>query len=254
MTIERPIRVLIVDDEPLARNKLQLLLGRDPEIEIAGEAENAQRAIELIAMLRPDVLFLDVQMPDRDGFEVLNQIPPEMMPAVIFTTAFDMYAIRSFEAQALDYLLKPFDEERFAKVLMRAKSHRARTIAARTESGTEAPSAAATAERFVIKTGGRIIFLNSTDIDWFQAEANYVRLHAGGASYSIRGTIGATESKLDRQSFVRIHRSVIVNVERIREIRPCNSGEFIVTLTNGKEVPASRNYRHNLIPLLTRTL
>jgi len=254
MTIERPIRVLIVDDEPLARNKLQLLLGRDPEIEIAGEAENAQRAVELIAMLRPDVLFLDVQMPDGDGFEVLSQIPPEMMPAVIFTTAFDMYAIRAFEAQALDYLLKPFDEERFAKVLMRAKSHLARTIAARTESGTETPSAAATAERFVIKTGGRIIFLNSTDIDWFQAEANYVRLHTGAASYSIRGTIGATESKLDRQSFVRIHRSVIVNVERIREIRPCNSGEFIVTLTNGKEVPASRNYRDNLIPLLTRTL
>lgn len=172
MTIEGPIRVLIVDDEPLARNKLQLLLGRDPEIEIAGAAENAQRAIELIAMLRPDVLFLDVQMPDGDGFEVLNQIPPEMMPAVIFTTAFDMYAIRAFEAQAVDYLLKPFDEERFAKVLMRAKSHLARTIAARTESGTEAPSAAATAERFVIKTGGRIIFLNSTDIDWFQAEAD----------------------------------------------------------------------------------
>lgn len=255
----KPITVVIADDEPLARKKIRMLLAKEAEMRILGEAVNAKYAVEMVNALRPDLLFLDVQMPDTDGFDVLEQIVPEEMPSVIFTTAHDRYAVRAFESQAFDYLLKPFDETRFTKALHRVKSHltaagKAQAASKWIESLGSWKNPNGQMERFVIKSAGRIIFVNSSEIDWFEAEANYVRLHVGCSSYSIRGTIGETETKLDRERFVRIHRSIIVNVSRITEVRPCNSGEFIVKMAQGKELPASRSYRDNLEPLLARTL
>jgi two-component system LytT family response regulator len=253
------IRTVIADDEPLARQKLALLLSADPGVQVVAECANARQTVEAIRKHKPAVLFLDVQMPDGDGFLVLERISPELAPVVIFTTAYDEYAIRAFEANALDYLLKPFDEPRLMKSLLRAKSHlitasRADTARQLLDSTSLGAEKTPEPERIVIKADGRIVFLNLSEIDWVEAASNYVRLHVGGASYLIRNTISETETKLDKHKFVRIHRSVIVNVDRIKELSPCNSGEFIVTLTNGKELSASRNYRENLEPLLIRTL
>ena len=255
----KKISVLIADDEPLAREKLRMLLAGDAEIGLVQEAGTVRKTLQAVNTMRPAVLFLDIQMPDGEGFEVLQEIGISEMPLVIFTTAYDRYAIRAFEAHAVDYLLKPFDEERFRKSLERVKANlKAADRAASGERVLELLGSMSAApiqgQKFAVKSQGRIVFVNPGEIDWLEAASNYVRLHTGSSSYLIRSTIGETESKLDRQCFLRIHRSVIVNADRIKEIRPCNSGEFIVTLRSGKELPASRTYRQNLGPLFTRTL
>ena len=255
----KKIGAILADDEPLARKKLSLLLENDREVEILQQCANVRQTVEAVNTVRPALLFLDVQMPDGDGFEALSQFKPEAMPYVIFTTAYDQYALRAFEANALDYLLKPFDEARFAKALQRAKTQIALAAEASTAS-TLVNSLKTLAQerggrdRFVIKTEGRLLFLKLAEIDWLEAASNYVRLHVGPASYLTRSTMGEVEQKLAGSRFIRIHRSIIVNSDRIKEVRPCNSGEFIVTLSDKKDLPASRGYRENLEPLLTRTV
>jgi two-component system LytT family response regulator len=248
------IDTLIVDDEVLARKKLSVLLERDPDFHIVGECATAGDAIRALRELQPDLMFLDIQMPDDDGFSVINSIGPDVRPRIIFTTAYDNYAIQAFDAEALDYLLKPFDEERFARAVKRAKTE----ILAETSKGTadselhsNAPSAL---ERFVVKSEGRILFFTTDEIDWIEAASNYVKLYSSGKGHLVRHTMNEMEKKLDPRQFLRIHRSIIVNVKKIRGVQPCNSGEFIVTLVSGKELPSSRGYRQNLGLLLKSAL
>lgn len=248
------IRAVIADDEVLARKKLRLLLQRIERFEIVAECKDGRETIAAVRGFKPDLLLLDVQMPDLDGFEVVNAINAVFPPVVVFTTAYDQYAIRAFEANALDYLLKPFDEERLRRTLARVhneleKDH-ARFLAkhmvnlfAETRNAIESPRKD---NRLVIKSGGRIIFMDLDDVDWVEAAANYVRFNGGKESYILRGSIGLTAARLNPKQFVRIHRSVIVNIDKIKELQPCNAGEYIVVLKSGKGLPCSRRYRENL--------
>jgi two-component system LytT family response regulator len=247
------IDTLIVDDEVLARKKLCVLLERDPDFRIVGECATAADAIRALQQLRPALMFLDIQMPDEDGFSVINSIGPELPTKVIFTTAYDNYAIQAFDAEAVDYLLKPFDEERFARAVKRAKGE---IFADRTAGANEGEPARTnhTPERFVVKSEGRILFFTTDEIDWIEAASNYVKLYSCGKGHLVRHTMNEMERKLDARQFLRIHRSIIVNVKKIRGVQPCNSGEFIVTLVSGKELPSSRGYRGNLGLLLKSAL
>ena len=250
------IDTLIVDDEVLARKKLCVLLDRDPDFRVVGECATAGDAIRLLRQLHPALMFLDIQMPDEDGFSVLNAIGVESRPKVIFTTAYDSYAIQAFDAEAVDYLLKPFDEERFARAVKRAKSEIVAEAAQRQErdSSDAQPGSNHVFERFVVKSEGRILFFTTDEIDWIEAASNYVKLYSNGKGHLVRHTMHEIERKLDPRQFLRIHRSIIVNVKKIRGVQPCNSGEFIVTLVNGKELPSSRGYRENLGTLLKSAL
>lgn len=248
------IDTLIVDDEVLARKKLCVLLERDQDFRIVGECSTAADAIRALQQLRPALMFLDIQMPDDDGFSVINAIASESRPKIIFTTAYDSYAIQAFDAEAVDYLLKPFDAERFSRAVKRAKSE---ILAARSRrSGDSAIPASANhaLERFVVKSEGRILFFTTEEIDWIEAASNYVKLYSNGKGHLVRHTMNEMERKLDPRQFLRIHRSIIVNVKKIRGVQPCNSGEFIVMLMNGKELPSSRGYRTNLGALLKSAL
>jgi two-component system LytT family response regulator len=249
------IDTLIVDDEVLARKKLSVLLQRDPDFRIIGECSSAVDAIRALREFRPALMFLDIQMPDDDGFSVINAIEPESRPKIIFTTAYDNYAIQAFDAEAVDYLLKPFDEERFARAVKRAKSE---ILAELTQhSGPEGAGTQTrphALERFVVKSEGRILFFTTDEIDWIEAASNYVKLYSNGKGYLVRQTMTEMEKKLNPGQFLRIHRSIIVNVKKIRGVQPCNSGEFIVTLITGKELPSSRGYRGNLGSLLKSAL
>ena len=254
--VSSSIATLIVDDEELARKKLRVLLERDPEFRIVDECSTASDAIRAVQRYRPSLMFLDIQMPDDDGFTVINAIAPEARPLVIFTTAYDQYAIQAFDAEAMDYLLKPFDEERFARALRRAKNE---ILAERTQTpGGEANGkngvARSSLERFVVKSEGRILFFTTDEIDWIEAASNYVKLFSNGKGHLVRHTMNEMEKKLNPGHFLRIHRSIIVNVKKIRGVQPCNSGEFIVTLVSGKELPSSRGYRENVGSLLRSML
>lgn len=248
----QPIDTLIVDDEVLARKKLCVLLQRDPDFRVVGECSTAADGIRALRQFRPALMFLDIQMPDDDGFSVINAIGPEWRPKIIFTTAYDSYAIQAFDAEAVDYLLKPFDEERFSRAVKRAKSEILAEMSQR--SGSPAPDGQSAAhrplERFVVKSEGRILFFTTDEIDWIEAASNYVKLFSSGKGYLVRQTMNEMEKKLNPSQFLRIHRSIIVNVKKIRGVQPCNSGEFIVTLVTGKELPSSRGYRENLGSLL----
>jgi two-component system, LytTR family, response regulator len=250
------IDTLIVDDEVLARKKLSVLLEKDPDFNIVGECSTAGDAIRALQTLHPALLFLDIQMPDEDGFSVINAIGPESRPKIIFTTAYDSYAIQAFDAEAVDYLLKPFDEERFFRAVKRAKSEILAEIAQRSQAGDNGlrPRSTTSLERFVVKSEGRILFFTTDEIDWIEAASNYVKLYSNGKGHLVRHTMNEMEKKLDARQFLRIHRSIIVNVKKIRGVQPCNSGEFIVTLVNGKELPSSRGYRENLGSLLKSAL
>lgn len=247
-----PISTLIVDDEALARQKIALLLQKDPDFRIVAQCASAEEAIAAVRSQRPALIFLDIQMPDESGFAVLNSIDIVPRPTVIFTTAYDNYAMQAFEAQALDYLLKPFDEERFTRAIKRAKNE--------IYSGLQQPpSNGATAahprlDRFIVKSEGRILFFTTDEIDWIEAASNYVKLFSNGKGYLVRHTMSDLERKLDPKQFLRIHRSIIVNINKIRGVQPCNSGEFIVMLITGKELPSSRGYRQNLGSLLKSAL
>ena len=259
MTDARRIRVLIADDEPLARRRLRRMLARDAEDELVGDCANGREAVTGIRELKPDLLFLDVQMPALDGFAVLEAAGAEAMPLVIFVTAFDQYALRAFEVYALDYLLKPFDRQRFDKALNRAK---ARLLTDRTSDvGQQAlalleelKARSSHLERLVVKAGGRAFFLKTEEIDWIEAEGKYVRLHVGKESYLLREAIGSMETQLDPKRFPRIHRSTIVNIERVRELQPWFHNEYRVILRDGTELMLSRSCRKRLGELLGSAL
>ena len=239
------LRTLIVDDEPLARRGLLRFLKDDPEIEVVAQCGDGQSAVAAILGKKPDLLFLDVQMPEMDGFEVVRRTGAERMPATIFVTAYDRYALRAFEASAIDYLLKPVGKPRFEKALARAKervAERANRDAAQRIITMLARLKAQGAylERLPVSENGRILLIKTKDIDWIEAKGNYARLHVSGRTHEIRETLSALEQKLDPQGFLRIHRSTIVNVHLIKEIQPWFHGHHLVLLHNGQELRMSR--------------
>jgi two-component system LytT family response regulator len=244
-------RTLIADDEPLARERLRQLLQNEPEIEIVGECADGREAVEAIRKESPDLLFLDVQMPELDGFGVVEAIGTEPAPVIVFVTAYDQFALRAFEVHAVDYLLKPFDRERFQTALRRAlervrhREGRALTqqLSALLAEGKPPPKPL---ERLAVKSGGRALLVKTDDIDWIEAADNYVTLHVGKESHLLRDTVSALEGRLAPEKFVRISRSTIVNVERVKELRPLFHGEYAVTLHNGTRLTLSRRYRHKL--------
>ncbi|MCI0489015.1 MAG: LytTR family DNA-binding domain-containing protein [Blastocatellia bacterium] len=259
MGSEECIRVLIVDDEPLSRKKIRYMLEGDPEIDIVGECSNGAEAIEMARREVPDLIFLDVHMPEKDGFAVIEDIGSELTPAIIFVTAYDHYAVQAFEVSALDYLLKPFDRERFERALDRAKSHilgeKAATLDRQILSALEEIRARQDhLDRLVIKTNGHVFFVKVSDIAWIKAEGNYVRLHVGKESYLLRDTISGLEAQLDPSSFIRVHRSTIVNIDRIQELQPWFHGEYRVVMQDGAELTLSRTYREKLNGFLARAL
>jgi len=256
------LRVVVADDERLARQKMRTLLESEPNITLVAECQDGRQTVSAINCFHPDLLLLDIQMPDLDGFQVLGEISPREMPAVIFTSAYDQYAIRAFEAHALDYLLKPFDKDRLHTAIQRARielaksenrdmTHKLLELLSHIRSGASTATADSQ-DRLVIKAKGRVIFLDLEEIDWVEAAANYVRLNVGKESYLLRETISRTSERLDPNQFIRIHRSTIVNVRKIKELIPVNSGEYIVVLRNGKELSCSRGYRAFLQKVIER--
>jgi two-component system LytT family response regulator len=251
------IRAIIADDERLARQKLRVLLASEADVQVIAECQDGGQTVAAVRTYCPDLLFLDVRMPQMDGFRVLENFT-ELAPAVVFTTAYDHYAIRAFEANAVDYLLKPFDRNRLHRSVEKVRLHLQRLPRAAAPVATllGAPAAAApeppSAGRMMIKTAGRHVFLELDDVEWIEAAANYVRLHTGNASYTLRDTIGRLAQRLDAGRFLRIHRSTIVNLAKIRELQPCDSGEFIAVLASGKSVSCSRSYRSELQRLIRR--
>ena len=250
------VSVLIVDDEAMARNRIRRLLSREAEVTVLGECSNGREAVEAIETLKPDLVFLDVQMPELDGFAVLEALDPANMPSVIFVTAYDSYAIRAFEVNALDYLLKPFNQARFSTAFERACAHLQRQqpqpvdprlVALLEQLGADGgPRKSQYLERVMVKTDGRIIFVKTPDVHWIEAYGNYVKLHVGAESYLVRGTMASWESNLDPIHFVRIHRSAIVNLEHVKELQPWFGGDYTVSLRTGRKLKMSRWYRHRL--------
>ena len=248
--------MLIIDDEPIARQGLRTLLASHRELEIIGECRNGREAVKAIAEQSPDLVFLDVQMPRMNGFEVVAEIGADDMPAVVFVTAYDEYAIKAFEVAALDYLLKPFDEDRFEKAIGRIKAHFSKTSFNQLNSSLSAllksidRETPKQDERVVIKSGGRIFFVNIDEIDWIEAAGNYVRLHVGDKSHLLRQTMDGIFEKLSEDKFVRIRRSVIVRISQIKMLQPLFKGEYQITLKDGTELNSSRRYRDQLGRLL----
>ena len=245
------IRTLIVDDEPLGRERIRTLLGNDEEIEVVGECADGKQAVAAIERTGPDLVYLDVQMPEMDGFAVLDAIAGEQMPVIIFVTAYDRYAVKAFEVHALDYLLKSFDRERFHAAL-----HRAKEEIGRSREGLwnerlrglleDLQSRQKRLTRLVIRSAGRIFFLRVEEIDWLEAADNYVRIHVGRESHLVRETLQSLEDRLDPSRFLRIHRSTLVNLDRIHELHPLFHGDYVVKLVDGTELSLSRNYREKL--------
>ena len=264
---KRKIKTLVVDDEPLARQSLRILLGDDPEVELVGEASGGREAVRLIREHSPDLVFLDIQMPEMDGFGVLENLDAGRLPVVVFVTAFDRYALKAFEVHALDYLLKPFSDARFEKALRQAKaqigqreiSHLSRRLLALLEDrGARPPATTPTARatnyltRLMVKSAGRVFFLKADEIDWVEAADYYVKLHVGRKSHLLRESMSELESKLDPEKFLRIHRSSIVNLDRVREMHPRFGGEYAVLLHDGTELKLSRTRREHLQRLLEK--
>jgi two-component system LytT family response regulator len=228
-----PIRALVVDDEPLARRNLTILLGRDPDIGEIVECDNGSEAIEIIRRSQPDLVFLDVQMPECGGFDVLEMLGADAPQTVIFVTAFDEYALQAFDAGALDYLLKPFDDSRFAQMLTRAKEKIARY----------ADPVKRPADRLIVKTPGRILFVDVASIDWIEAAGFYACLHVGDDTHVIRRSLADLENGLGDGRFIRVHRSTIVNLERVRALELQSSGEYEIVLDDARRLSISRRYR-----------
>ena len=253
------IRVCVIDDEPIACRKVQRLLKDDPEIEVISICSNGEEARNAIQTLLPDLIFLDIQMPEMDGFEVLRSIKTEKLPYVIFITAYDSYAIQAFRVHALDYLLKPFDKKEFLEALKRAKIQVNRD---KHKSGNsdlkkllrELGARPAYSERLVIKSYGKIFFLKVDEIDWIEAQGKYELIHAGKQTHMIREGMSKLETELDPKKFVRIHKSTIVNVDRIQHLQPLFHSDFRAILHNGTALTISRRYREKLEELLGRPL
>ncbi len=251
------IRTLIVDDEPIARERMASLLREESDIELVGECSNGRQALSAIEATHPDLLFLDIQMPEINGLDLAKRVQQRGIPAVVFVTAYDEYALRAFEVHALDYLLKPFSAERFRSALGHARDQ-----VSQRRKGEEPvrPSFAATDEapagrqRLMIKSGGRIHFIRMSDVDWCEASGNYVRVHVGSQEYLIRDTMAHLELQLDAEQFVRIHRSAIVNLDRIQEMQSSLNGEYVVLLRTGTQLTLSRGYRDAIHARLGRPL
>jgi len=251
-----PIRVLIVDDEPLARKKVRAFLKDYPDLEIVAECASGAEASNSIVALHPDLLFLDIRIPDRDGFEVLKSVEPARLPAVIFTTAFDEYAVKAFEVNALDYLLKPFNRQRFRDAVSR---FRARW---KSDHGSErrrfrdwlesAEALDSGKRRLVVKTGGRIVLIDLASVQWIGAEGDYVRIHLARQNYLMRETLQSLESRLDVRKFVRIHRSTVVNLDYVAGFKPRPGGDYAVFLQDGTELTLSRTFRRRANGLQAR--
>ena len=255
MSENKKIRAIIVDDEPPARNKIRELLKLEPDIEIVDECSNGREAVISIAGNSPDLVFLDIQMPELDGFGVIEALGAERLPAVIFVTAYDHYAVQAFDVHAIDYLLKQFDRQRFQIALARAKenlqTNRREKINQQLSSLLRQLKSPRTSnERFVVKSGGRVFFLKYDEIDWIEAAGNYIRLHVGNETHLLRETMNAIQKKLDPGRFIRIHRSTFVNIEKIKELQPWFHGEYVVILRDGTQLTMSRSYRSNLPELL----
>jgi two-component system, LytTR family, response regulator len=262
------LRAVIIDDEPLARRGIRARLRRAGDVEVVGECASGREGIAAIRELTPDVVFLDVQMPGVDGFGVVQHVGAERMPTTVFVTAYDAHALRAFEAHALDYLLKPIDDDRFAHALERVRrrvaEHRESAVARRLVAlleGVETGETRRSAEqadaadqsanvlrdgRLLVRDQGRVVVVDVTDIDWIEAEGDYVRLHVAGRSHRLRETMAGVERALDPSRFARVHRSTIVNTARIRELRPCSSREYDVILHDGTRLKLSRRFRGRL--------
>ncbi|WP_221033091.1 LytR/AlgR family response regulator transcription factor [Actomonas aquatica] len=264
-----PYRALVIDDEPAARRGVSLLLKPERDFEVVGEAGDVIGALKAIRTEKPDLVFLDVQMPGGDGFDVLRQLTPDERPMVVFVTAYNQHALRAFEVHAVDYLLKPFDDARFAETIQRVReafrSRQTAALSAKVEAliarladegsnsapPTPPPAAASEGEggaqdRILVKSSGEIIFLKPTEIDWIEAEGDYMKFHVGGKSHLMRETMARLESRLDPKRFVRIHRSTIVNLDRVRKLSPGFVGEYAVVLQDGTKLKLSRGYQDRL--------
>ena len=251
------IRVLIAEDEPLARERIRSLLDDESDIEVIAECPDGRTAIQAIRQHQPDLVLLDVNMPERSGFEVIDAIGPDTMPPVIFVTAYDQFAVQAFDAHALDYVLKPFDEDRFRTAVERARESILRrnggTLDARLNdllAGLRRQQRHI--ERLAVKSGGKIIFLRADEITWIAAEGNYARLHVGKKSWLMRETMTSLESKLDPERFLRIHRSTIVAIDAVAELEPLFQGDYVVVLRDGTRLTSSRGYRQNLQDFMRR--
>jgi two-component system LytT family response regulator len=245
----KPFSVLIVDDEPLAREGLRILLSGDPQIAAVTEAKNGREAVNAIREMRPGLVFLDVQMPEMDGFAVVQQVGPEQMPAVVFVTAHDQYAIRAFEINALDYLLKPVTAERFHQSLERAKARltSGEEMGRRMVSMLEAmANPSPYAKRLAVRSGARTVLVPVDDIEWIQAAENYVELHCDSGCHLLQATMNTIEASLDPRMFLRIHRCLIVNVSRIKELQPAGHGEYVIVLRSGIRLQSARSYHEKL--------
>lgn len=251
------IRTVIADSDSAARRQLRLLLGLEPGVRVLAECGDRAEAIAAVQTHKPDLLILDVHLPEADGLDLLHNFPGRDRLLVIVSSVHDQYAIRAFEAHALDYLLKPFDPERLHSAMERTRAELAKVhdryltrrlldllAGAKSESISE--------RRLVVKAAGRVVFLQTEEIDWIEAAGNYVRLKVGGESYLMREAIGRIAQRLDSDQFVRIHRSIIVNVRKIKELQPCNRGEYMVILRDGRELSCSRGYRAKLYQLIAK--
>lgn len=253
------IRTLIVDDEPLARSLLRSFLADDAEMEVIGECGDGNTAIEMIELSAPDLVFLDIQMPDLDGFGVLRSLAPEAIPNIAFVTAYDQFALKAFDVHAIDYLLKPFDRERFERTLARAKQRIAlqnsdkvkETLLRLLDEQSPRPQRV---KRILVKTGGKAFFVRPEDISWVEAQGNYVALHVGAQSFLSRQTINTMENQLDPAKFQRIERSTLVNLDAIREMLPAGRGEYEIVLKDGVSLKLSHTYRESFLRFSTGTM
>jgi two-component system LytT family response regulator len=267
ITTERPVTVLVADDEPLARRRILRLLRAEPGVEVVAECKGGRSAVEQIRARNPDLVFLDIQMPDLDGFGVIAEVGPEQMPSVVFVTAFDQYALRAFEVHAVDYLLKPFEADRFHNALIRARANlaprseaaypgedRLRRLLAEVLGGREGEPATKTGseffERVAVKTDGATRILQIADVDWFETDGNYVRVHVGKSTYLIRSTANRLQEELDPRRFARIHRRFLVNIDRVVGLEPWFGGDAIVLLRDGSKLRLSRNYREGFLAMM----
>ena len=251
ITDSTKIRALIVDDEELARDRIASLLAEQNDVEVVGTCADGPSAVEAIERERPDLVFLDVQMPGMDGFEVIENLDRDHIPAVVFVTAHDAHAIRAFEIHALDFLLKPFDQTRFEKALERARAQLSRDKSSTIDSRLmslleELRDERKYPERLIVKSSGRVFFVRAEDIDWVEASGNYVKIHTKSEAHLLRESMKNMEAKLDPKIFVRIHRSAIVNIDRIKELEPWFHGEYVVIMRDGTRLTASRVFSDRL--------
>lgn len=252
------IKTLIVDDEPIARDRVRRMLRDESDIEIVGECGNGAEAVAFINENAPDLIFLDIQMPEMTGFEALRSIAAEKVPAVIFVTAYDQYAIQAFDVHALDYLLKPFNRERFGRAVARAREQLEKAQGGKIDERlasliADLKGGKKYLERLVVKSVGRVFFLRTDEVNWIEAAGNYAKLHVGRESHLIRETMNGLEAKLNPDKFLRIHRSTLVNIDCIKELHPLFSGDYTVMLKNGVELTLSRNYRDRLLELFEKS-